>query len=217
MRVFLVAATLVTGLISSCASDAEKGNGSKEVVNIDIVDTEGPFGIFRHIEWDGEGYSPSVFKVRVAKTANRIVISTDTAEALRCGAALSNELKIPVQTFVDDNLKSVEPSNESVDIACTIEEPILPKPPLREGYFYISLDGKIIVLDEINRMNLQSFRESVRNSDIKGLVMRKPSIGELLCISALAAESKLKLMNLKKDGSLSPLEVKGASVSICFH
>jgi hypothetical protein len=208
----ILAASLVG---CSTSGQLHSAKGDSGAARIEIVDHNTWLGEpFRHIRWKGENYGPKAFLGAARRNVHSLLLVNVSTDHTRCVAALATALAVPA-SFIDATTgKSVAipPSTESVDDVCTIVYNI-PHPALAAGQYYVAQTKAGLAFEGEPPITPKAFTEKLRALGASAIVVRKPSIGELLCFGAIATETKVKLLKVKIDGTLLPLTVGGGSVS----
>ena len=162
--------------------------------------------LFRYVIWKEENYGPLAF-LGTARDQGLSELRIDETEGfeLACAVALAAELNIPVfaaGSAVDTSAAS------TVKEACTRPTNI-PRPELAEGQIYVvETDNGFAIEGEVIQPR-QQFYESLESRGIQTVVLREMTIGGMLCLGTIAAESGLTILQVQPDGTLSPVAVTG--------
>lgn len=210
-------AFVVCSLLANCATTtATLRSAAVTSARIAVVDKPNYQNeLYRYVQWNGEDYGPGAF-VAVAKGQgiDSIELTTVDDNAMRCAAALTAELGVPIRVSGDSNVPGtvVQPSAETVEQACTIEYEV-PHPELGEEQYYVVSEGGDVAIEGQPPVGPEELVGVLRRLEARAIVLRKATIAELLCFGAIAGAANVQLLQVNRDGTLGGLVVRGASVA----
>jgi len=209
-RTALAAIAALIVLTASCAT--KSGSAAQGEVEIELVDSqtlqEGE--IYRHVRWRGENYGTEAFQTAVRGSARSIVLLNPNEVSIRCVAALSGSLAVPASTRSRAEPSPIAPSTEKPSDACQIAYDT-PRPTLAAGQYYVERTAAGIAVEGHPATTPIEVSNLLRKIGASAIVMRSPTIGDLLCYSAVAAAASVRLYEVNREGTLSVRNASGSN------